>query len=156
MDHFPNWKMIVHISITYMCYLPTWGVITSLSNKEVISTNPILSLKYTNFLSWTEALTKYFLSAHQWRYTREPLLSFGIYHGENSARYKCASTCHETTGSLRASHSSGYHNISRSNPTPDQNSQETNLQSLTTSVQASQVAICFASTVLSTTDLCFK
>jgi hypothetical protein len=63
---------------------PNLGVITSLSNKEVISMSPSLSLKYANFSSWTEALPKYLLSAHLWRYTGEPLFPFGLYHGENN------------------------------------------------------------------------
>jgi hypothetical protein len=50
--------MTIHISITYQCSLPTYGVITSLSNKEVISTSLSLSLKYAKFSSWTEALPK--------------------------------------------------------------------------------------------------
>jgi hypothetical protein len=61
------------------------GVITSFSNKEVFSMSPILSLKYTNFSSWTKALSKYLLYAHLWRYTREPLLPFGLYHEENNS-----------------------------------------------------------------------
>jgi hypothetical protein len=39
-----------------------------------------------------------YLSAHLWRYTREPLLPSGLYHGENNARSQCALTCHGTTG----------------------------------------------------------
>jgi hypothetical protein len=112
--------MIVHISIKYQCSLPTWGLITSLSNKEVFSTNPNLSLKYTNFSSWIEALPKKNVSAHQWRYTRELLLPSGLYHEENNALSQCASTSHGTSGSLRDFHSSSYHNISWLNPAPDQ------------------------------------
>jgi hypothetical protein len=50
LDHFPNWKMTAHESIIYQCSLPTWGAISSLSAKGVISTSPILSLKYANFI----------------------------------------------------------------------------------------------------------
>jgi hypothetical protein len=96
LGYFPDWKVtsqpgpfselendcpyINNISVLP----PNLGVITSLSNKEVISTSPRLSLKYTNFSSWTEALEKYLLSAHLWRYTREPLRPSGIYHRENN------------------------------------------------------------------------
>jgi hypothetical protein len=103
---------------------PNLGVISSFSNKEFISTSTSLSRKYTNFSSWTEALPKYLLSTHLWRYTGEPLLPSVLYYGENNTRSQCASTCHGTPGSLKASHNSDYHNISRSNPTPDQTVQK--------------------------------
>jgi hypothetical protein len=63
---------------------PNLGVITSLSNKEVISTSPFLSLKYVNFSSWTKNLPKIFAIYSSveiyWRMT-SPL---GLYHEENN------------------------------------------------------------------------
>jgi hypothetical protein len=96
-NYFSNWKGSAHPgpfselenhcpSISNISVLPpNLGVITPFSNKEVISTSSSLSLKYANFSSWTEALPKYLLSAHLWRYTGEPLLSSGLYHGEYKA-----------------------------------------------------------------------
>jgi hypothetical protein len=96
LDHFPDWKVTAQPGpfsklendcpyINNISVLPpNLGVITSFSNKEVISTSPSLSLKYANFSSWTEALPKYLLSAHLWRYTGEPLLPSGLYHRENN------------------------------------------------------------------------
>ena len=103
---------------------PNLGVISSFFNKEVVSTSPSFFFKYANFSSWIEALPKYLISAHLWRYTGEPLLAFGIYHVENNTRSQCASLCHGTPGSLKASHNSDYQNISWSNPTPDQKFQK--------------------------------
>jgi hypothetical protein len=97
LGHFPDWKVITQPGpfsklendspyINNISVLPpNLGVITSLSNKEVISMSPNLSLKYVNFSSRTEALPEYFLSAHMWRYTGEPLLPSGLYHKENNA-----------------------------------------------------------------------
>jgi hypothetical protein len=86
--------------------------------------SPSLSLKYVNFSSWTEALPKYLLSSHLWRYTGEPLLPSGLYHGENNTRSQFALTCHGIPGSLKDSHSSDHRNISRSNSTPNQTIQK--------------------------------
>jgi hypothetical protein len=99
---------------------PNLGVITSFSNKEFVSMSPSLSLKYANFSYWKEALPKYLLYAHLWRYTGEPILSSGLYHKEYNALSQCTSVYHETLVSLKASHSSDHYNISWSNSTPDQ------------------------------------
>jgi len=106
LDHFPNWKMNVrqkswatfltgkslpnldHFSKleNYCSYInkisvlpPNLGIITSLSNTEFISTSLSLFVKYASFSSWTEALPKYFLSSHLWRYTGELLLPSRLY-----------------------------------------------------------------------------
>ena len=55
---------------------------------------------------------------------------------------------------MKASHGSDHHNISRSNLAPDQTIQKTNLRSHTTSVQALQTVIYYASAVMSAKDLC--
>jgi hypothetical protein len=61
LDHFPNWKVISQprpfCKLENECpyinnismLLPTWGVITSLSNKEVISTSPTCPLSTQTF-----------------------------------------------------------------------------------------------------------
>jgi hypothetical protein len=97
LDHFLYWKVTAQSGpfsklendypyINNISVLPpNLGVITSHSNKEVISTSLSVSLKYANFSSWTEALPKYLLSAYLWRYTREPFLPSGLYHKENNA-----------------------------------------------------------------------
>jgi hypothetical protein len=64
---------------------PNLGIISSFFNKGFVSTSPSLFLEYANFSSWTEALPKYLLSAHLWRYIEEPLLFVGLHHGEYNA-----------------------------------------------------------------------
>lgn len=136
LDHFLDWKVTsqprpfskLENDCPYINNIlvlpPNLGVITSFSNKEFISTSPILSIKYVNFSSWTEDLPKYMLFSHQWRHPGEPLLPSGLYHKETNTWSQCALTCHGTMSSLKASHNYDYHNISRSNPTPDQTVQK--------------------------------
>jgi hypothetical protein len=97
LDHFMDWKVTSQpgpfsklendcLYINNISLLPpNLGLITSLSNNEVISMSPNLSLKYTKFSSWTEDLPKYLLSSLLWIYTREPILPSGLYHRENNS-----------------------------------------------------------------------
>jgi hypothetical protein len=69
-NHFPNWKGTAHPgpffelkndfpSINNTSVLPpNLGVISSFFNKEVVSTSPILFLKYTNFFILDRGFTK--------------------------------------------------------------------------------------------------
>jgi hypothetical protein len=85
-NHFPNRKGTAHPrpfvklkndcpSINNISYLPpNLGVISSFFIKGYVFTSPILFLEYAKFSSWIEALPKYMLSSHMWRYIGEPFV----------------------------------------------------------------------------------